>query len=323
MRIFLGLGTICLAASLAVPGAFGQAAPRARNASGMEQAETPYLGVNALDITSDRAKALKLKEERGVEVTSVDPESAAAKAGLKEGDVVLEFNGQKVEGWEHLKRLVRETPIHREVKISVWRNGAVQTLTATVGGRKEFQIDFGNGPVVIPQMKMQPLPQMQIPPMPQLDLPQFRTMMGTSSLGIMGEALGQESQLADFFGVKEGVLVRSVNKNSAAEKAGMKAGDVITKIDDTVISSPQQINGALRAARTKTTVNVTIVRNKKEMSLTVTPEAGGVYRGGVWAPYGMDGNWFTMQGGDGGAHDNMLLRLFQNGGQSPSKLFRQ
>jgi serine protease Do len=81
------------------------------------------------------------------------------------------------------------------------------------------------------------------------DLPQFRTLMGTSSLGIIGESLGQESQLAEFFGVKEGVLVRSVNKDSAAEKAGMKAGDVIVKVDDTAISTPQQISSALRGAR--------------------------------------------------------------------------
>ena len=127
MKIVLGIGTACLAAGLASPAAFGQAtrpAPRARNAAGVQAAETPYLGVGGQDVTSDRAKALKLKEERGVEVTSVEPDSAAAKAGLKEGDVVLEFNGQKVEGWEQLKRLVHETPIHREVKIGVWRNGA-------------------------------------------------------------------------------------------------------------------------------------------------------------------------------------------------------
>jgi serine protease Do len=319
MRMLLAMGTACLVTSLA---AFGQTtAPRARNAAGVEPAETPYLGVGGQDITSDRAKALKLKEERGVEVTSVEPESAAAKAGLKEGDVVLEFNGQKVEGWEHLKRLVRETPIHREVKVSVWRNAAVQTLTATVGGHREFQIDLGNGAMVMPPMPATPaMPPM--PAMPQFDLPEFRTMMGASSLGIMGEALGQESQLAEFFGVKEGVLVRSVTKGSAAEKAGMKAGDVIVKIDDTAIRSPQQIGGALRAARTKGTVNVTVVRNKKEVTLSVTPETGGTYRGGLWAPNGTDGNWFVMQDG-GGANGNMLLRLFPNAGQRPSKILWQ
>jgi serine protease Do len=305
MRILVALGSVYLAACVA---AFGQnPAPHAHSANNVQAVETPYLGVGGQDITADRAKALKLKEERGVEVTWVDPDGAAAKAGLKEGDVVTDYNSQKLEGWEHLKRLVRETPIRREVKIGVVRNGAAQTLTATVGAHKEFQIDMGGGTVIAPTWPMGPMgptgptpPAPSMPPMvtiPQIDLPQFRTLMGTASLGIIGEALGQESQLAEYFGVKEGVLVRSVNKDSAAEKGGMKAGDVIVKVEDTAISTPQEISGALRAARGKTSVTVTVVRNKKEMTLTVAPDANGFYRGGIWDP-----------------KDNLLMQFF---GQTP------
>ena len=288
MRTILPIAIMCLAAALG-PSAYGQTAARAHSASGMEAAETPYLGVSAQDINSDRAKALKLKEERGVEVTSVEADSAADKAGLKVGDVVLEFNGQKVEGWEHLKRLVRETPIHREIRIGIWRNGAEQTLTASMGARRAMQMDFGSGNMVVPMQPSQPSqPMPPMPPMPQLDIPQFRTLMGASTLGIMGEALGQESQLAEFFGVKEGVLVRSVTKGSAADKAGMKAGDVVTRIDDTAISSPQEISRTLRTARNKGTVNVTVVRNRKEVTLSVTLETNGAYHGDVWPPDGSD-----------------------------------
>jgi len=288
MRTILPIAILCLAAALG-PSAYGQTTARAHSASGMEAAETPYLGVSAQDINSDRAKALKLKEERGVEVTSVEADSAADKAGLKVGDVVLEFNGQKVEGWEHLKRLVRETPIHREIRIGIWRNGAEQTLTASMGARRAMQMDFGNGNMVVPMQPSQPSqPMPPMPPMPQLDIPQFRTLMGASTLGIMGEALGQESQLAEFFGVKEGVLVRSVTKGSAADKAGMKAGDVVTRIDDTAISSPQEISRTLRTARNKGTVNVTVVRNRKEVTLSVTLETNGAYHGDVWPPDGSD-----------------------------------
>jgi serine protease Do len=304
MRILVALGTGYLAAGLA---AFGQT-PHPRNASNVQAVETPYLGVGGQDVTTDRAKALKLKEERGVEVTSVEPDSAAAKAGLKEGDVVIEYAGQKVEGWEHLKRLVHETPIRREVKIGVWRNGAAQVLMATVGARKEFQIDLGDnnvsGPWTQPMPPTPPMPTMPTPAMPAMpsmppfDMPQFRTLMGTSSLGIIGEALGQETQLAEFFGVKEGVLVRSVNKDSAAEKAGMKAGDVIVKVEDTAISLPQQISSALRAVKNKSSVTITVIRNKKEMPLSVTPDPNGLYRGGVWDP-----------------KDNILLQMFQPLGQ--------
>jgi serine protease Do len=305
MKNFLVMGTAYLACGLA---AFGQTAPppHAHSAQSVLVEESPHLGVSALDITSDRAKALKLKEERGVEVTMVEPDSEAAKAGVKVGDVILQYNGQKVEGWEHLRRLIRETPIHREVKIMLFRNGAEQTVSATIGVRKENQFDFGDGNSFsiqawppTPPMPPTAMPSMPtMPAMPQFDLPQFRTLMGTSSLGIIGESLGQESQLAEFFGVKEGVLVRSVNKDSAAEKAGMKAGDVITKIDDTAISTPQQISSTLRGSRGKSSVTVTVVRSRKEVNLTVTPDANGFYRGGLWDP-----------------KDNILLELFQPFGQ--------
>jgi serine protease Do len=309
----LGLAATSLAIALAASAQQAPApaaAPRARSAVGIQPMETPFLGVGGKEITSERAKALKLKEERGAEITNVEPDSAAAKAGLKEGDVVLEFNGQKVESWQQLQRLVHETPIHREVKIGVWRNGSEQTMTATIGARKEMTIELGNGTVITPDwvQTMPPAapmaptaPMAPMPPMaamPSFDMPSFRTLMGTSSLGIIGEALGQETQLAEYFGVKEGVLVRSVNKDSAAEKAGMKAGDVITKIDETAISMPQQISGTLRAARGKNSVTVTVIRNKKEMTLTVTPDPNGSYRGGIWDPKG-----------------NVLLQLFQPAGQ--------
>jgi serine protease Do len=313
MKLVLGIGTACLIAGLASSSAFAQptppaapTAPQAHAAVGMQPGEAPHLGVGGIDITADRAKALKLREESGVEVTEVEPDSGAAKAGLKQGDVVLEFNGQKVAGWEELMRLVRETPVHREVKIVVWRNGAEQTLTATMGAQRGPQLYFGGGnmPGWVQTMPTPAAPPNTPRPSPQFDLPRIFTMMGSASLGIMGESLGQESQLAEFFGVKEGVLVRSVNKDSAAEKAGIKAGDVITKIDDTNISTSQQISGALRAARNKGTVNVTVIRNKKEMTVTVTPDAGGGFHGGLWEP-----------------QDNILLQLFQ--APQPAKIIKQ
>ncbi len=63
--------------------------------------------------------------------------------------------------------------------------------------------------------------------------------------------------------MKDGVLVKSVGKDSAAEKAGIKVGDVIVKIDDSKVSSTREITGVLRSMRTKTGVTVTVVRNKR------------------------------------------------------------
>jgi serine protease Do len=257
-----------LAASVVSPAAFAQQQPRARDV----QTYTftmggSYLGVGAMDVTPERAKALNLKEERGVEISRVDADGPAAKAGLKEGDVVLEFNGQPVQSMNQLGRLVQETPVGRQVKLLIWRSGATQTITATIGERK-------NQPMVIgPEsgwnFNMPTMPNM--PEMPNMEMPRFGTMP-SRSLGIFGEPLGTEEQLAEFFGVQDGVLVRSVVKGSAAEKAGIKAGDVITKVDDEKVSTTAEITRALRKDRNKKTVTVIVMRNKKELPITVNVE---------------------------------------------------
>ncbi len=94
-----------------------------------------FLGVGVAELTANRSRELKLKDEHGVEVTRIEDDSAAAKAGIKQGDVVLEFDGQRVEGTEQFIRLVRETPAGREVKLAISRNGARQNLSVAMGSR--------------------------------------------------------------------------------------------------------------------------------------------------------------------------------------------
>jgi predicted metalloprotease with PDZ domain len=110
-------------------------APPAVLAMGMSRS---FLGVHVVEVDSPRATALKLKDEVGVEITGIEPDSPAEKAGLKMGDVVLEYQGQRVEGTEQFIRLVRETPVGRQVKMLVHRQGAAtpQTVTAAVSARK-------------------------------------------------------------------------------------------------------------------------------------------------------------------------------------------
>jgi serine protease Do len=259
------------AASLVASSAFAQVViPRGRIAQSYEVQKTSggYLGIGGLDISPERAKALNLKEERGVEVSSLAEDGPAAKAGIKEGDVVLEFNGQAVQGTAQFQRLVRETPAGRQVKITVWRAGAAQTLTATVGENRQATI-------ITPGDGGWNFSMPEIPAMPNIEIPRFQMSAQNPMLGIVGESLAQEDQLAEFFGVQEGVLVRSVKKGSAAEKAGIKAGDVITKIDDSKVGSSAEITHVLRGLKSKKTFGVTVVRNRKEMPLTVTMESTG------------------------------------------------
>ena len=271
MRLSFGIGMVCLAAGLSASALWSQTAQARNRRISVQVGGSSYLGIGVADITTERAKALNLKEERGAEVTNVAADSPAAKAGIKEADVVLDYDGTAVHGIEQLTRLVRETPVGRQVKISVWRNGAAQTLTATIEARKGTVISSDGFPIVIPPF----------PSLPEIEIPRFQMTWQNPVLGIEGESLRSEEQLADFFGVKEGVLVKLVRKNSAAEKAGIKAGDVVVKVDDSTVATPQEITRALRALGSKKTFTVTVVRNKKEMPLTVTiEERGGAMRAG-------------------------------------------
>jgi serine protease Do len=251
-----------------------------------------FLGVGVADIDAERTKALKLKEERGVEITRVESDSPAAKAGLKAGDVVLEYNGQRIEGTEQFVRMVRETPAGRQAKLLISRDGSTQTVTAAIAERKGGPF-FGGEPFDAERLRVQSEKlkvqgekikeqaekmqqqfqsdefRRQLRSIP--DVPQPNMSWRSGSLGILAESL--DDQLAEYFGVKEGVLVRSVNKSSAAEKAGLKAGDVILKVDDTKVTTPRGITTAIRNLKDKRTFPVIVSRNHKEMTLSVTIDA--------------------------------------------------
>ena len=244
-----------LAAGLAVlPAANGQVSASSGSRAALAAVPGGFLGVGIQEIDADRAKALKLKEEAGVEVTKVDEGSPAEKAGLKVGDAITEYNGQRVEGIEQFSRLVRETPAGREAVLGIVRQGAAQTVRAKLGVRSG---------AVIPRLQneLESL-RLNIPDMPHSTM-SWRSPM----LGIQTERL--EGQLADFFGAKEGALVRAVTKGSAAEKAGIKAGDVIIKVDDTKVAAPSDITAKLRGLSGKT-VNVVVIRDHRELTLPVT-----------------------------------------------------
>jgi len=216
-----------------------------------------YFGVNIAEIEASRAKELKLKEDYGVEITRVEENSPAEKAGVKAGDVVLEYNGQRVEGMEQFGRMVRETPPGREVKLTVSRNGSTQTLMAVLGSRKSRLA--GNFP-----------PGFEMPEFHMPDIPQIFTTIRSPMLGVEAESLG--SQLAVYFSVKDGVLVRSVLDNTPAQKAGIKAGDVITKVDAMAVTTPSELSTAVRTANAKKTYAIELVRDRKPVTVTVNVE---------------------------------------------------
>jgi serine protease Do len=223
------------------------------------------------EIDGDRAKTLKLREEAGVEITRVEADSPADKAGLKSGDAILQYNGQRVEGMEQFSRLVRETPPGREVRLDVFRNGAAQTVTVKVAARHPGASVFNSN--TFPNSPGGSPFEFQMP-----DMPHSFMSWQSSMFGIEGESL--EGQLAQYFGVKEGVLVRSVIAGSAADKGGLKAGDVIVRVDDSKVTTPTDVTSRLRAVRGKP-VSIVVMRDHKEVPLSVIideEKRGGFFR---------------------------------------------
>jgi serine protease Do len=232
-----------------------------------------YLGVDTRDITPDRLGALKLKEEQGVEVTMVDQDAPAGKAGLKEHDVILTVNGAAVESVEQLRRVIRETPPGRVVTLGLSRDGQAMTLKVQLAERKNsYAYGYSYGPKGKDfHFEMPAIP--PIPPMPDMgdiDIPVSIVVVHSSARsGLMVENL--TPQLGDFFGTKngQGVLVRSVEKGSRADKAGFRAGDVIVKINGEPIHDSSDFSHALRS-RKDNTANVGVIRDKKEVNVTIT-----------------------------------------------------
>jgi serine protease Do len=217
-----------------------------------------WLGVRLEDLTAERAKELKLAGEYGVIVKNVEENSPAAKAGMAKDDVILEFAGEKVRSAAQLRRLVRETPPGRTVTLVVSRAGQTKTLSARPEAREE-------GAFEMPAM----------PRLPNIEIPEFDFVWQArgARLGISGDEL--TPQLAEYFGVKQGkgVLVREVVVGSAAEKAGLKAGDVIVAVDAKEVATVSKLRRALAGdTEEKRKVTLTIVRDKREQTLTVELE---------------------------------------------------
>jgi serine protease Do len=237
-----------------------------------------HLGVSLEEVGAGDLARLKLAEEKGALITSVQDGSPADKGGLKENDVVLRFHGEAVLSASQLARLVRETPSGRAVPIEVSRDGAVQKLTVTIEDRKghflmgeDLKFEFP----VPPEPPDPPEPPSAMSPTvpPRLwhrddsrtvlrDVLRFRS---AGRLGIGFQELS--SQLARYFKVDDGVLVTQVVEGSAAAEGGLQAGDVIVKLDGDAIGDGRDLRRALDGAKEEATI--TVQRDGRPMELKV------------------------------------------------------
>src|SRR6202166_4442985 len=141
--------------------------------SSEDSGTSSYLGVDISDVTTERLSALKLKEEKGVEVTMVDQDAPAGKAGIKEHDVILTMNGTSIESGAQLRRMIHEMPPGRIVSFGLSRDGQPVTVRVQLADKhKEFSMG--------PNMKdfHVNIPEIHIP---DIDIPSMNMVVVTSS----------------------------------------------------------------------------------------------------------------------------------------------
>lgn len=258
LRFFATAGTFLLVSGV-LPAA-AQQPPRPPAIRDAQIAGTGWLGVSIAEVSAQKAQELKLPGLYGVLITDVGSDSPAAKAGLKNGDVITDYAGQRVEGVIEFRRLVRETPPGRTANITIWRDGHSQTISAEIGRNENPSPDnfFRNS-------------------MPRFGNPGPNTfgfgamLPATPMLGIAGQDLS--GQLGKYFGAPdgEGILITNVESNSPAAKAGLEAGDVITKVDGDRVRTLRELRDQLRMKREAKMVTLGVLRKGSEMSMSVEP----------------------------------------------------
>jgi serine protease Do len=225
------------------------------------------IGVSIEDVTPSDTKA---GQAGGVVVGEVTEESPASKAGIRKGDVIVEFDGERVRSARQFTRLVQESVPNRPVQAVVMRDGQRTTLTVEPAERDSALFDgdnvrlledFGRFRVTPPPPRAAPAP-----PAPRgfPDVEGFIWRSG-NTLGITIDDLSP--QLAEYFGTKDGVLVASVNPDSAAAKAGLKAGDVITSFNGSTVGSLSELRRRIQDVEDGGEFTVGVVRDRKPLTL--------------------------------------------------------
>ena len=256
------MGLVGLALVLA-PSVYGQAADRSDRALMMLAGRGAEIGVRIADA-----------ETAGVVVEEVQPDSPAEKAGLRQKDVIVEFDGEHVRSARQFSRLVEETPPGRTIKATIVRDGQRRDVQLTPSeGRRAGMFRDGDGIRAFGNLDH------------LRDLGRLGDRFGPFNFNfdfdvpgaLSGRRLGVgvdelTDQLAQYFGARGGLLVTSVTDGSAASRAGLKAGDVIASINGRTVRSREDLVRELRDS-TGDEITIGIVRDKKESTVTAKIEA--------------------------------------------------
>ena len=268
VAMLLGLGM-----AVAPPGAGAQSSGIAQVIEGpsplLHSSSQGYLGVLVGDVDNDSAPKLKLKDVRGAVVTLIDHDAPAAQAGIRVNDVVLQLNGQPVEGAEQFGRMLREIPAGRKISLVISRDGNMQTIAVELVDHKKMEHDVWNK-LGDSSDEFSPAPGMgiltgggDVPLSGGFHMPFFGSSL---NVGALVEPL--TSQMSEYLGVPSGLMVKQVARKSEAAAAGLKAFDVILKVGAEGIATTADWDRALRSNQGKP-VQVTILRDRKQQTLTL------------------------------------------------------
>ncbi len=211
-----------------------------------------WLGVSVREMTPSLRQEYDLGDRNGLLITEVIPNSPADDAGLEEDDVILKYDGHAVEIAEAFSRMVRETTPGTKVELVIWRDGEEKKITVTIEKMKRRRPTFIRSDGV-------------------------HIIMGRAQLGVRVQELNAD--LARYFDVapNSGVLILEVLEDSPAASAGLKAGDVIVKVDDEPVRDPEALTDLLEDYEDGDVVTVEYVRRGQTGRVEVELEDHGFY----------------------------------------------
>lgn len=223
-----------------------------------------WLGVQMQSVDDEIADGFKLPVKSGAIINEVLEDSPADEAGLKDDDIVISIDGTKIETADDLTEYIQEHSAGDVVAIKVLRDGKELELKATLARRPKAERQIEREYVY------------KVPGEPDdVDIPEAHTFKFYSQ-PVSGSYIGVElttlsDQLSRFFGVTGdgGVLVSGVGKETPAEKAGLKAGDVIIKADGEEVANSEDVREIVADKDKGEKVELTLVRDRKEMTVAV------------------------------------------------------
>jgi serine protease Do len=252
----------------------------AKSVEKVEPSENGWLGVEIQELTPELREVLELGEDtRGVLVAAVSEGSPADKAGIGKGDVIVALDTKDVEDTSGLVRLVSKRKPGDVVTIRILREGQKKAIKVTLGRQpKGAEEEFA---IRLPKSKLPEeregrdleIPDNELPNLESLPpLEHFKLEVNRGRLGVNVVDLNPE--LGSYFGATKGALVTEVMKDTAAEEAGIKAGDVIVKADGKPVGNREELIRVLSKREVGDKVELVVLRKGKEMKLSATLEEG-------------------------------------------------